>query len=139
MSSPLPLPPVRVTGARRTPVRLVVAFPHARLRGAVTAAICAAGHATVVAACRELDEVLATARSLRAEAVVLGTGLFGDDIVGHLRRFVAAADDVPILVVGGETSVAYGAALRRAGAAEYVALEHGSEPLLRAIERIAVR
>ena len=48
---------------------------------------------------------------------------------------MAAIPDVRIVVIGTETSAAYAAAMKAAGAADYVALDSGTDSVVRAVRQ----
>ena len=116
-------------------IRLVVALPHARLRDALVRALDLPGVICVVGQASDVASAVDVTRRARAEGLVLGAGLLREDVVGNLRGVVAALAGVHIVVVGSETGTAYATAMRTAGAADYIALEQGTDALVGAARR----
>jgi DNA-binding NarL/FixJ family response regulator len=125
----------RSAPSSRQAVSLVVALPHMRLRDAIANALEEPGAINVVGRASDLAGAIRVTRDSAADTVVLGTGLLRGDAVGDLHAIVTALPDVHVIVVGTETSLAYGAVMRAAGATEYVALEHGAQALADAVRR----
>lgn len=115
--------------------RVVIALPHARLRAALARALDLPGEISVVGQASDLAGAVDVTRALLADGLVLGAGVLHGDVVGDLRHVVAALPGVHIVVLGSETSAAYAAAMKAAGAADYVSLEQGTEPLVSAARR----
>jgi DNA-binding NarL/FixJ family response regulator len=127
--------PMAPDGTHPATDRVVVALPHARLRAALARALGLAGTLSVVGQASDLIGAIEVARALRADSLVLGAGVLRGDVLTDLRHAVAALPGVRIVVIGSETSAAYAAAMKAAGAADYVSLEQGTEPLVRAARR----
>jgi DNA-binding NarL/FixJ family response regulator len=100
----------------------VIALSHARLREAIAAALGSSGVVSVVGTAGNLDEAIQTTHEVQPDGVLVGAGLLQGDAASDLRRLSAAIPDVRIVVVGTDPNASYGAALKRAGAADYVAL-----------------
>ena len=66
---------------------------------------------------------------------MLGSGLLRGDVAGDVRRLIATIPSVEIVVVGTETSASYAAAIKAAGAADYVAIDAGTEGVVSAVTR----
>ena len=115
--------------------RLVVAVPHARLRDALARALDLPGAICVVGQAHDLAGAVDVTRRAGADGIVLGAGILREDVVGNLRDVVAALPGVHIVVVGSETGAAYANAMKTAGAADYIALEQGTDALARAARR----
>lgn len=119
----------------RPPVRLVVALSHARLSDALAAALTSSGVVSVIGRAGDLAQATRLAREARPDGVVVGAGLLRGDIVRDLRGLVTAIPEVRIVVVGTETSAAYGAAIKAAGAADYIPLDSGTDSVVSAVWR----
>ena len=115
--------------------RLVIALPHARLRAALARALDLPGVICIVGQASDLASAVDATRRTRADGLVLGAGILHGDVVGNLRSVVAALPGVHIVVVGSETGAAYATAMRTAGAADYIALEQGTDALVGAARR----
>lgn len=113
--------------------RIVIALAHTRLRDALARALEAQGTITVVGRESDLEGAIRATRASRPAGLVLGTGLLRGDAVGDLNAVVTALPGVRVVVVGHETSAAYGFVMRAAGAADYIALDRGAEALAQAL------
>jgi DNA-binding NarL/FixJ family response regulator len=134
------LPAEHVLDATPAPrARLVVALPHTRLQDAISAALGSSGEASVVGRAGTLAETIRIIRESQPDGVVVGSGLLQGDVVQELRRLVAAIPGVRVVVLGTETSAAYRAAMKLAGAADYVALDGGFDGVLSAVLQAPAR
>ena len=115
--------------------RLVIALPHARLRNAIAAALASSGAVSVVGEAGSLTDAVRRTRESKPDGLVLGSGLLRGDVAGDLRRLIAELPSVEIVVVGTETSAGYAAAIKAAGAADYVAFDTGTEGVVSAVTR----
>jgi DNA-binding NarL/FixJ family response regulator len=127
------VPSVPVAPAREA--RVVIALPHPRLRTALARALDLPGAISVVGQASDLIGAVDVTRALHADGLVLGAAVLRGDVVGDLRHVVAALPEVHVVVLGSETSVAYASAMRAAGAADYVSLDQGTDPLVSAVRR----
>ncbi len=116
-------------------MRLVVALSHARLRDALAAALISSGVVCVVGRAGDLAHAIQLTRDERPDGVVVGAGLLQGDIARDVRGLVTTIPEVWIVVVGTETSAAYAAAIKAAGAADYVALDGGTDSVVSAVRR----
>jgi DNA-binding NarL/FixJ family response regulator len=116
-------------------LRLVIALSHARLCDAISAALSSSGAVTVVGRAGDLAHAIELTRRAQPDGLVLGAALLKGDIVHDLRELVTEIPDARIVVVGTETSAAYGMAIKAAGAADYVALDSGTESVVSAVRR----
>jgi DNA-binding NarL/FixJ family response regulator len=116
-----------------SPARIVIALAHTRLRDALARALQAPGTVTIVGRESSLEGAIRATRASRPDSLVLGTGLLRGDAVGDLNVVVTALPGVRVIVVGHETSEAYGFVMRAAGAADYIALDRGAEVLAQAL------
>ncbi len=116
-------------------LRLVIALSHTRLRDAISAALSSSGAMSVVGRADDLAHAIELTRTARPDGLVLGAGLLEGDIVHDLQELVSEIPDARIVVVGTETSTAYGTAIKAAGAADYVALDSGAESVVSAVRR----
>jgi DNA-binding NarL/FixJ family response regulator len=121
--------------ARCAQTRVVLALSHARLRDAIAAALSASAFVSVVGCAGDLAGAIELTRVARADGVLVGAGLLQGDIARDLRGLVAALGDVRIVVIGSETSAAYGAAMAAAGAADYVTFDGGPDSVVSAVRR----
>lgn len=116
-------------------LRLVIAMSHTRLRAAIAAALTSTDSVSVVGEAGDLADAIQVTREVRPDGVVVGAGLLQGDIAHGLRGLVAAIPDVRIVVIGTETSAAYAAVMKAAGAADYVALDSGTDSVVRAVRQ----
>ena len=116
-------------------MRLVVALSHARLRDALAAALISSGVVSVVGRAGDLPHAIQLTRDERPDGVVVGAGLLQGDIARDVRGLVTTIPEVRVVVVGTETSAAYAAAIKAAGAAGYVALDGGTDSVVSAVRR----
>jgi DNA-binding NarL/FixJ family response regulator len=107
-----------------TPVRVVVAMPHPRLRAAIVAALESTRTITVVAQSGDIRSAVDSTRALRPGAILLGTSLVVGDVVESVLEIARAIDGVPMVLAGHEDTADYVSAVVGAGAAAYVPL-HG--------------
>jgi DNA-binding NarL/FixJ family response regulator len=116
-------------------LRLVLAMSHARLREAISAALTLSNSVSVVGRAGDLAGAIQVTREARPDGLVVGTGLLQGDCVRDLRGLVKAIPGVRIFVIGSETSAAFGAAMKAAGAADYVAFDSGTDSVVSAVRR----
>jgi DNA-binding NarL/FixJ family response regulator len=116
-------------------MRLVIAVSHARLRDAIAAALTSSDCVSVVGRVGDLAHAVQVTRKARPDGLVVGAGLLQGDCVGDLQGLVMANPGVRVFVIGTETSAAFGAAIKAAGAADYIALDSGTDSVVSAVRR----
>ncbi len=118
--------------------KVLVVLSHARLRDAIAAELATSACVSVTGTFDDLDCAVLQARTDRADAVVVGTGLLRGDLVASVRKLIASLPGTRIVIVGTETSASYARALEAAGAAAYVSLQWGADVLSTSV-RLATR
>ena len=93
------------------------------------------GIVSIVGQADDLTDTVHLTCGFRPDGLVLGSGLLRGDVGGALRRLIAAIPKVEIIVVGTETSASYAAAIKAAGAADYVSVDTGTEGVVSAVAR----
>jgi DNA-binding NarL/FixJ family response regulator len=116
-------------------MRLVIAMAHTRLGDTIVRALTSSDSVAVVGRAGDLDDAVRVTRETRPDGVVVGALLLPGDVVNGLRRLAAAIPGVRIVVIGTETSPAYAAAIKGAGAADYVALDGGPDSVVQAVRQ----
>ena len=116
-------------------MRLVIAMSHARLRDAIAAALTSSDSVSVVGRVGDLAHAIQMTREARPDGLMVSSGLLQGDCVRDLQGLATAIPGVRIFVIGTETSAAYGAAMKAAGASDYVTLDNGTESVVSAVRR----
>jgi DNA-binding NarL/FixJ family response regulator len=121
------------------PIRVIVIEPHALLRRALTAVLCAEPRFELVMVAADLPEAVRGAGAGRADVILLGASASWVGLASSIAILHARFRSSAVLVTGVELESEYEAVARGAGADGYVRLDAPAAELAAAAARASRR
>jgi DNA-binding NarL/FixJ family response regulator len=118
----------------RARISAVIATRHPAMRSSLCAVLANCPEVHLLGAAGDLRNAMRLLRSFQPDVVLLDAAVLGDEGVRRLPLLRSAAPTTAFLVLGMGDHPAYAAHARRAGAADYVRLDHAADRLPQAIQ-----